>query len=107
MTVQPKEKSGYEMRVEKNVYVPMRDGVRLTLDVYRPDGPGRFPALLAISTYGKETQFLPIPSVPDRGTAPWDGNLEAGTALPSWIAGISMSLPIAEGRAIPKEKVWG
>jgi putative CocE/NonD family hydrolase len=66
------------MRVEKDVHVPMRDGVRLTVDVYRPDGPGRFPGLLAISTYGKETQLMPIPSVPDRGIAPWDGNIEAG-----------------------------
>jgi putative CocE/NonD family hydrolase len=66
------------MRVEKNVYAPMRDGVRLTVDVYRPDAPGKFPALLAISTYGKETQLMPIPSVPDKGTAPWDGNIEAG-----------------------------
>jgi uncharacterized protein len=73
-----RKKSGFKMRVEKNVYAPMRDGVRLAVDVYRPDAGGRFPALLAISTYGKETQLLAIPSVPDRGTAPWDGNIEAG-----------------------------
>lgn len=78
MTGKAAEKRGYEMRVEKNVYVPMRDGVRLTVDIYRPGGSGRFPALLAISTYGKETQCMDIPSVPDRGTAPWDGNIEAG-----------------------------
>ena len=66
------------MRVEKNVYVPMRDGVRLAVDIYYPDAPGEYPGLLAISTYGKETQQIPIPSVPDKGTAPWDGNLEAG-----------------------------
>jgi len=66
------------MKVDKNVYAPMRDGVRLAVDVYRPDASGKFPALLAISTYGKETQLMPIPSVPDKGTAPWDGNIEAG-----------------------------
>ena len=73
-----RKKSGYEMRMEKNVYAPMRDGVRLAVDIYRPDAAGRFPALLAISTYGKETQFLSIPSVPEHAPAPWDGNIEAG-----------------------------
>jgi putative CocE/NonD family hydrolase len=78
MTDQPQKKKPYEMHVEKNVYVPMRDGVPLAVDIYRPDASGKFPGLLAISTYGKETQCLSIPSVPDRGTAPWDGNIEAG-----------------------------
>ncbi len=26
------------IRIDKNVMVPMRDGVRLATDVYRPDG---------------------------------------------------------------------
>ena len=78
MSISPKKEYGYKMRIDKNVFVPMRDGVQLAVDIYRPDDPGRFPALLAISTYGKETQQIPIPSVPDKGTAPWDGNLEAG-----------------------------
>ena len=45
--------------VEKNVMVPMRDGVRLAADVYRParDGkpaPGRFPTLLTRTPYNKD-----------------------------------------------------
>ena len=32
--------------VEKNVAVPMRDGVVLRADVYRPQAPGRHPVLL-------------------------------------------------------------
>ncbi len=78
MPDQPITETGYKMVLDKDVYIPMRDGVRLAADVYRPDAPGKFPALLAISTYGKETQILPLPSVPDKGTAPWDGNVEAG-----------------------------
>ena len=31
------------MKVEKDVTVTMRDGVRISLCVYRPDAPGRFP----------------------------------------------------------------
>ena len=45
--------------VEKNVMIPMRDGVQLAADLYRParDGkpaPGRFPALLTRTPYNKD-----------------------------------------------------
>src|SRR5690348_2266376 len=47
-----------EARVETDVMIPMRDGVRLAADVYRPgkDGhpaPGRFPTLLTRTPYNK------------------------------------------------------
>ncbi|MEW6356226.1 MAG: CocE/NonD family hydrolase [Planctomycetota bacterium] len=38
---------------EKNVRVPMRDGVTLSTNIFRPDAPGRFPALLMRTPYGK------------------------------------------------------
>src|SRR3989304_554696 len=62
---------------EKNLLVAMRDGVRLAADIYRPDGEGRFPALLAMSPYGKDVQKLksPVgPLSPVRG----NGGQEAG-----------------------------
>jgi predicted acyl esterase len=75
----------YNMRTEKNVMVPARDGVRLAVDIYRPDAPGKFPALLGMSPYGKAIQTLPYPfpqPAPDYTdefkTALWDGNIEAG-----------------------------
>ncbi|CAA9587690.1 MAG: hypothetical protein AVDCRST_MAG88-4241, partial [uncultured Thermomicrobiales bacterium] len=34
------------LTVDRNVPVPMRDGTRLYADVYRPAGPGPYPALL-------------------------------------------------------------
>ena len=37
----------YKMKIEKNVMVPVRDGVRLAVDIYRPDAPGKFPPCLA------------------------------------------------------------
>ena len=40
------------MIVDKDVWVTMRDGVRIPVDIYRPDAPGKFPALLAMSVYG-------------------------------------------------------
>jgi uncharacterized protein len=39
---------------EENVPVPMRDGVTLRADVFRPDAPGRFPVILMRTPYGKE-----------------------------------------------------
>ena len=44
----------YRVIRERNVMVPMRDGVRLATDIYRPDSPGRFPALVTRGPYGKD-----------------------------------------------------
>ncbi|MCD6518835.1 MAG: CocE/NonD family hydrolase [Anaerolineae bacterium] len=40
--------------VERDVAVPMRDGVILRANVYRPDEEGRFPVLLQRTPYGKD-----------------------------------------------------
>lgn len=45
-----------KMTEERDVKVPMRDGVHLCVDIYRPDAPGKFPALLAIAPHNKELQ---------------------------------------------------
>ena len=54
----------YGMTVDRDVYVTARDGVRLAVDIYRPDTPGKFPALLAISPYGKDVQACDSPPQP-------------------------------------------
>ena len=46
----------HAMLEEKNRFVAMRDGVKLACDVFRPDAPGRYPALLSYSLYGKDVQ---------------------------------------------------
>ena len=45
-----------KMTQQRDVLVPMRDGVHLCIDIYRPDAPGKFPALLAIAPHNKEWQ---------------------------------------------------
>lgn len=45
----------YKVRIEANVRVPMRDGVTLSTDIFRPDAPGKFPAILIRTPYGKAT----------------------------------------------------
>ncbi len=49
------EAPGGGMIVQKNVMVPMRDGVRLATDIYRPSGADRYPVVLVRSPYGSET----------------------------------------------------
>jgi uncharacterized protein len=43
----------YRVRAESDVQVPMRDGVKLAADVYRPDAEGRFPVLLQRTPYNR------------------------------------------------------
>ncbi|RMF84190.1 MAG: CocE/NonD family hydrolase [Nitrospinota bacterium] len=44
----------YEITVEKDVTIPMRDGTRLKADIYRPQSSGKFPVLLERTPYSKE-----------------------------------------------------
>ena len=44
--------------IDKSIQVPMRDGINLATDVYRPDGPGPFPTLLTRLPYNKELPGL-------------------------------------------------
>lgn len=60
MTKAPKaRRKRYGMKIEEPVFVTMRDGVRIACRIYRPDGPGKFPALFAASPYQFETDDLP------------------------------------------------
>ena len=43
----------YKVITERNVMVPMTDGTRLAIDIYRPDAPGKFPALVERTPYDK------------------------------------------------------
>lgn len=66
---------------ERDVSVTMRDGTRLSVDVYRPDGDGRYPVLYASALHNKDLQGPDISDVlpPQPAHAPlWFGPLEAG-----------------------------
>ena len=45
--------SASEVKIEQNVMVPMRDGVKLATDLYHPAGNGPFPVILARTPYAK------------------------------------------------------
>jgi len=66
---------------ERDVYVPMRDGVRLCVDIYRPEAAEKFPALLAFAIYNKDLQGPDVAeSLPPQPawSALWTGPIEAG-----------------------------
>jgi putative CocE/NonD family hydrolase len=48
--------------VERDVWVPMRDGVRLQADIWRPARAGRFPALLQRTPYNRADSFAVVVS---------------------------------------------
>jgi uncharacterized protein len=54
--------SQYEMHLDKDVVIPMRDGAELRANVFRPDANGRFPVIMTLGPYGKDvhlSQFMP------------------------------------------------
>jgi putative CocE/NonD family hydrolase len=50
--------AAYAVVVEKNVEAKVRDGTVLRADVYRPDAPGRFPAILRRTPYSKNVESI-------------------------------------------------
>jgi predicted acyl esterase len=75
----PAEYDGFIM--ERDVSVPMRDGVELTVDIYRPAADVPLPALLAFAVYNKDIQGPEatgaIPPQPSWSSV-WCGPQEAG-----------------------------
>lgn len=51
-------KPEHAVQVEHGVGVPMRDGVKLSTDIYRPEKPGQYPVILIRTPYKKEVQEL-------------------------------------------------
>jgi uncharacterized protein len=51
----------YRMTQDDDVAVPMRDGINLLADIYRPDSQERFPVLIAASPYPRQIQNLGAP----------------------------------------------
>lgn len=45
----------YEVRSSRGNMIPMRDGVRISADIYLPDHAGRFPAILSHTPYNNLT----------------------------------------------------
>jgi predicted acyl esterase len=47
------------IKLDENIYVTMRDGIKVAVDIYRPEAEGQYPGLLSMSPYIKEIQQQP------------------------------------------------
>jgi len=56
----------YDLVIEKDVEIPMRDGARLRADVYRPKSGGRFPVIANLSSYMKDKLWVPPPDLEEK-----------------------------------------
>ena len=50
------------MIFEHNVPVTMTDGVALRVNIYRPEKPGRYPVLMSMGPYGKDSRMDSVPA---------------------------------------------
>lgn len=51
--VAPAAQKPYAIQVQADVKIPMRDGIRLSANIFRPKADGRFPTILSRTPYGK------------------------------------------------------
>jgi len=51
--VTPAAEKPYDIQVQADVKIPMRDGIRLSANIFRPKADGRFPTILSRTPYGK------------------------------------------------------
>ena len=65
----------FDVMVERDVAIPVREGVTLDCDIFRPKSEGKFPALLAVHAYPKVTQSMEIMPI---GFSYARGFIEAG-----------------------------
>ena len=52
----------HKVKVDINVMVPMRGQIKLATDIYRPEGEGKFPAILVRLPYGKTDAYCEMPA---------------------------------------------
>jgi predicted acyl esterase len=50
------------MVLDHNTPVAMTDGIQLRVNIYRPDKPGRYPVLMLMGPYGKDTPYAQAPA---------------------------------------------
>jgi predicted acyl esterase len=53
-------KRQYAITVDRNVLIPISDGILIDSDIFRPQSQDKFPALISISPYSKELQTARI-----------------------------------------------
>ncbi len=61
---QPKD---YKMIVEKDVWIPLRDGTRVCADIFRPESNSeKFPVIMSLGPYQKDKLWVPPPDLEEK-----------------------------------------
>lgn len=94
--VESLSKPEYEVIEERNIFIPLRDGVQLCLDVFRPKTEKKVPALVAASAYGKDPQSIGVPQQPPESVT-FDHMVEAGNIHFFVSRGYSFVIPDLRG----------
>ena len=55
----PRTEKDKGMLIERDVAVKMRDGIRIYIDIFRPEKEGKYPVLVSWSPYGKHGRPYP------------------------------------------------
>jgi predicted acyl esterase len=53
-------KREFEVAIERNIRIPVGEGITLDSDLFRPDAPGKFPVILCAHPYNKQAQSTPM-----------------------------------------------
>ncbi len=61
---QPKD---YKMIVEKDVWIPLRDGTKVCADIFRPESSSeKFPVIMSLGPYLKDKLWVPPPDLEEK-----------------------------------------
>jgi predicted acyl esterase len=74
-------KREYEIIANRDIMIPMTDGIKIAVDVFRPDSNKKFPALVAMSGFNRDIQsdrIWPAASRSRRIRGAPDASVEAG-----------------------------
>ncbi len=64
--MKPSSPPRYDLVIEKDVEITLRDGVRLRADIFRPKKAGKYPALINIGAYQKGKLWVPPPDLEEK-----------------------------------------
>ncbi len=56
----PRTEKAKGMMIEYDAAVTMRDGIKIYIDIYRPDKEGKYPVLIAWGPYGKHGRIQQV-----------------------------------------------
>ena len=88
-SAQVSQPKNYKLIVEKDVQIPLRDGTLLYADIFRPDatnegknegGTEKFPAIMNISVYQKDTLWVPPADLEEKANP----HMNWETVNPEW-----------------------